>query len=153
MQGDRGDVTALLLPRGGDEDARAALIPLMYHELRRPAGHFLHRERPGHALQATALVHEAYVGLLRQNAAAWQDRAHFMAISAQIMRRILLQYALRRLAKMDPQRARIVEMRYFGGLSVEETAEALGISPRTINRHGAVAKIWLGAELMGANLK
>jgi RNA polymerase sigma factor (TIGR02999 family) len=188
MYGERGDVTALLIrARAGDEEARAELVPVMYRELRRLAGHLLRHERPGHTLQPTALVHEAYLGLIRQEAAGWQDRVHFMAISAQIMRRILLQYARRRralkraapeaggeeavhgrpvteeilavdealgrLAKMDPQRARIVEMRYFGGLSVEETAEALGISRRTVNRDWAVAKSWLRAELSGASLE
>jgi RNA polymerase sigma factor (TIGR02999 family) len=186
MTGSREDVTEVLVrARSGDERARAQLVPLMYRELRRLAGHFLRQERPGHTLQPTALVHEAYLGLVRQDVASWQDRAHFMAISAQIMRRILLQYARRRraakravpevadaaavqplseeilavddaierLARLDAQRARIVELRYFGGLSVEETAEALGISPRTVNRDWALAKSWLRAELSGERLE
>lgn len=185
MEEQPGDVTALLeRVKGGDEEARAELIPLVYRELRRLAGHLLRQERAGHTLQPTALVHEAYLGLVRQDAANWQNRAHFLAISAQLMRRVLLQYARRRraakrlapgpasadavsvrhlseeilavdeaitrLAGLDPQRARIVELRYFGGLSVEETAEALGVSQRTINRDWALAKSWLKAELGGS---
>ena len=183
-----GAVTVLLTRvKNGDQGAMAELIPLVYKELRRLAGHFMREERTGHTLQPTALVHEAYLCLVGQERANWQNRAQFMAIAAQIMRRILLQYARRRaagkrvvpqpgkpgpfaragrweeilavdeaLSRLDelaPQQARIAEMRYFGGLSVEEAAEALGISPRTVNLEWAVAKAWLYAELSGGGLE
>jgi RNA polymerase sigma-70 factor (ECF subfamily) len=182
-----GEVTALLARlNAGDQDAVAALIPLVYKELRRLAGHLLREERPGHTLQPTALVHEAYLCLAGQDRANWQNRAQFMAISAQVMRRILLQYARRRsaakrvapelepvvggapgrweeilavdealsrLGTLAPQQARIAEMRYFGGMSVEEAAEALSISPRTVKREWALAKGWLHAELSGGELE
>jgi RNA polymerase sigma factor (TIGR02999 family) len=182
-----GEVTVLLgRIKGGDQDAVAELIPLVYKELRRLAGHFMREERPGHTLQPTALVHEAYLCLLGQDRANWQNRAQFMAVAAQVMRRILLQYArrrgaakrlapqperpggrapterweeilavdeaLRRLNKLSPQQARIAEMRYFGGLSVEEAAEALDVSPRTVKRDWAAAKGFLYAELSGGGL-
>lgn len=188
MESGPGDVT-LLLSRvnSGDQDALAELIPLVYKELRRLAGHFLRKEREGHTLQPTALVHEAYLCLAGQERANWQNRAQFMAIAAEVMRRILLQHArrrgarkrsapdadkpggsappgrweeilavdeaLRRLGDMAPQQARIAEMRYFGGLSVDETAEALSLSPRTVKRDWAVAKNWLRAELSGSGLE
>ena len=184
MESPRGEVT-LLLSRinNGDQVALADLIPLVYTELRRLAGHFLRMERDGHTLQPTALVHEAYLCLVGQDQAHWENRAQFMAIAAQVMRRILLQYARRRsaakrmapggglnvgapppgrweeilavdqainrLGQVAPQEARIAELRYFGGLSVEETAEALGASPRTVKRGWAVAKGWLHTELSG----
>jgi RNA polymerase sigma factor (TIGR02999 family) len=183
-----GEVTILLARiKSGDQDALAELIPLVYKELRRLAGHFLRQEREGHTLQPTALVHEAYLCLAGQDRANWQNRAQFMAIAAQIMRRILLQYArrrsagkrvapepekpslragfgkweeilavdeaLNRLNRLAPQQARIAEMRYFGGLSVEEAAEALSVSPRTVKRDWAVAKGWLRAELSGGGLE
>jgi RNA polymerase sigma factor (TIGR02999 family) len=182
-----GAVTVLLIRvKSGDQSALAELMPLVYRELRRLAGHFMREERTGHTLQPTALVHEAYLCLVGQDRANWQNRAQFMAIAAQIMRRILLQYArrraagkrvapqpgkglfaragrweeilavdeaLRRLDELAPQQARIAEMRYFGGLSVEEAAEALGISPRTVKRDWAVAKGWLHAELSGGGLE
>jgi len=179
-----GAVTVLLTRvKNGDQGALAELMPLVYRELRRIAGHFMREERTDHTLQPTALVHEAYLCLVGQDRANWQNRAQFMAIAAQIMRRILWQYArrraagkrvapqpgkpgpfagagrweeilavdeaLRRLNDLAPQQARIAEMRYFGGLSVEEAAEALGISPRTVKRDWAVAKGWLHAELSG----
>ena len=186
MEAAPGEVTFLLARiKGGDQDALTDLIPLVYKELRRLAGHFLRQERPGHTLQPTALVHEAYLCLVGQDRANWQNRAQFMAIAAQVMRRILLQYArrrsagkrtapekpsapavfgqweeilavdeaLRRLGELSPQQARIAEMRYFGGLSVEETSEALGVSPRTVKRDWAVAKGWLHAELSGGGLE
>ena len=188
MEVERGHVTALLARvNEGDERARAELMPLVYRELRRLAGHFLRGERPGHTLQPTALVHEVYLCMVGQDDVQWQNRAHFMAISAQMMRRILLQYArrrraakrlapapgpekapagrqqweeilavdeaLHRLGKLDPERARVVELRYFGGLSVEEAAEVLGISTRTVKRDWAIAKGWLHAELSGARLE
>ncbi len=183
-----GEVTELLARvKAGDQHALAELIPLVYRELRRLAGHLLREERPGHTLQPTALVHEAYLCLVAQDQANWENRAQFMAIAAQIMRRILLQYARRRIAgkrtaprpeapggrsitdrweeilavdealsrlhQLAPQQAHVAEMRYFGGLSVEEAAEALHISPRTVKREWAVAKGWLHAQLSGAVLE
>jgi len=177
-----GEVTTLLARiKGGDQDALANLIPLVYKELRRLASHFLRQERPGHTLQPTALVHEAYLRLAGQDRANWQNRAQLMAVAAQIMRRILMEYARRRgaakraapdtgeaagetvrweeilavdealsrLSQLSPQQARVAELRYFGGLTVEESAEALGISPRTVKREWAVAKGWLHAALAG----
>ena len=179
----------LLLARikHGDQEAMAELVPVVYKELRRLAGHLMRQERTGHTLQPTALVHEAYLCLVGQDRANWQNRAQFMAIAAQIMRRILLQYARRRgaskrlapqsgnpgepaqavrweeilsidealirLKRLAPQQAQIAEMRYFGGLSVEEAADALSISPRTVKREWAVAKGWLHAELTGLGLE
>jgi RNA polymerase sigma-70 factor (ECF subfamily) len=169
----------------GNSEALPKLIPLIYNELRRLAAHFLRDEREGHTLQPTALVHEAYLRLAGQNRAEWQNRAQFMAVAAQVMRRILVDYArqhvaakrgggappadfqisniavgveqseetlaideaLARLAVLDPQQARVVEMRYFGGLTVEETAEALSIAPRTVKREWALAKAWLRTEI------
>ncbi len=181
-----GEVTVLLGQlKLGRKEALPKLMPLVYRELRRLAGHYLRDERIGHTLQPTALVHEAYLRLVDQNRADWQNRAQFMGVAAQLMRRILVDYAreraaakrgggavrideegfdlgatpqqseevlavdeaLVRLSEMDPQQAQIVEMRYFGGLSVEEAAEALGISPRTVKRDWAMAKAWLRAEL------
>lgn len=181
-----GEVTVLLARvKDGDPDAMALLVPVVYTELRRLAGHLLKRERSGHTLQPTALVHEAFLCLVGQDRANWQNRAQFMAIAAQAMRRILLQYArrrnatkrmmpatggeqavreqweeilgvdaaLERLAALSPQQARIAEMRYFAGLSVEEAAKALEISPRTVKREWAAAKGWLHAELSGARFE
>jgi RNA polymerase sigma factor (TIGR02999 family) len=182
-----GEVTLLLAQmRGGDQDALARLMPLVYRELRRLAGHFMRDERPGHTLQATALVHEAFLRLVDQDHADWQCRTQFMGVAALFMRRILVDNARRRaaakreagvqvtlddarlnqganigkaeeilavdvvldrLSQFDPQQARIVELRYFGGLSVEETAEAMDVSPRTVKRDWAVAKAWLAAQL------
>ena len=179
------EVTLLLsaLTRG-DEGAASKLIPAVYDELRRLAGSYMRRERVDHTLQATALVHEAYVKLIEQRSVNWQSRAHFFGVAAQLMRRILIDYArghsrqkrggdhkkvsldeaiifdeqradellavddsLKRLAEMDPRQARIVEMRFFGGLSVEEAAEFLGVSPKTVKRDWSVAKAWLYADL------
>lgn len=183
-----GEVTVLLARvKSGDQDAVAELIPLVYRELRRLAGHFMRGERPGHTLEPTALVHEAYLRLVEQDEANWQNRAQFMAIAAQIMRRILLEYArrrraakrtapevatpadgveavpweevlavdqaLERLQQLSAQQAQVAELRYFGGLSVEETAEALSVSPRTVKRDWAAAKAWLHAHLSGAQLE
>jgi len=188
MGGAPGQVTILLARvQHGDPEAMAELMPLVYRELRRLAGHFMRQERAGHTLQPTALVHEAYLCLVGQDRANWQNRPQFMAIAAQAMRRILLQHArrraaakrmapppgkpgpmtgggrweeilavdqaLRRLDGFAPQQARIAEMRYFGGLSVDEAAEALGISSRTVKREWAVAKGWLHAELSGGGLE
>jgi RNA polymerase sigma factor (TIGR02999 family) len=177
-----GDVTVLLARiKEGDQSALSELMPLVYGELRRLASYLLRHERPGHTLQPTALVHEVYLSLVGQARANWQNRAQFMAISAQVMRRILLQYArrrnalkrigpppgaqvavsvdldqivavdeaLRRLHLLAPRQAQIAEMRYFGGLSVEEAAEALGVSPRSVKCDWAVAKGWLHSEVSG----
>jgi RNA polymerase sigma-70 factor (ECF subfamily) len=183
----QGEVSILLTRmKGGDSAALAELMPLVYKELRRLAAHFMRQERTGHTLDPTALVHEAYLCLVGQDRAAWRNRAQFMAVAGQVMRRILLQYARRRsaakriapgekpdpgggtekweeilavdaalmrLGELAPQQARIAEMRYFGGLSVEEAAEALNISPRTVKRDWAVAKGWLHAELSGARIE
>lgn len=178
-------ITELLTrARGGHEDALAELLPLVYLELRRVAASFLRRERPGQTLQATGLVHEAYLRLLREQHVSWENRAHFCAIAANSMRQILverararnaakrggqwqritlddavaktdtagvdveaLDQALARLAALDPQQARLVELRYFGGLTIEETAGVLGVSPATVKRSWTVAKTWLRKEL------
>jgi RNA polymerase sigma-70 factor, ECF subfamily len=179
------DVTLLLsaLTRG-DAGAESKLIPVVYEELRRLAGSYMRRERVDHTLQATALVHEAYLKLVEQRSVNWQSRAHFFGVAAQLMRRILIDHArghtrqkrggeqqkisldeafvfseqqadellavddsLNLLAKIDPRQAKVVEMRFFGGLSVEEAAEALGISPKTVKRDWSVAKAWLYADL------
>jgi RNA polymerase sigma-70 factor, ECF subfamily len=180
-----GDVTLLLADmKSGKSEALPKLIPLVYRELKRLAAHFLHEEREGHTLQPTALVHEVYLRLAGQKA-GWQNRAQFMAVAAQLMRRILVDYArqhvaakrgggevpldieaceiaggveqseemlavddaLARLAELDPQQARVVEMRYYGGMTVEETADALAISTRTVKREWAMAKAWLRVEI------
>jgi RNA polymerase sigma factor (TIGR02999 family) len=169
----------------GDAPALEALMPLVYAELRRLAAHYLKGERPGQTLQPTALVHEAYLKLLKDRPERWQNRAHFSAIAAHAMRQILIERArardalkrgggqprvtfdeglpaaapdhpvdmlaldaaLDRLAALDAGQARIVELRFFGGLSIEETAEAMKISPATVKRHWAVARAWLAKEL------
>jgi RNA polymerase sigma factor (TIGR02999 family) len=168
----------------GDQGALEQLTPRVYHELRRIAGHFMRNERPGSTIQATALVHEAYLKLIDIDNVDWQHRAHFFAISAQIMRRILLDQARRRVAEkrggaapranlddmpdlgsgrarelialddglnaltaIDPRKARVIELRFFGGLSVEETAEVLKVSPVTILRDWRLARAWLMAEM------
>ena len=182
------DVTALLdeLSKGKPE-AADHLIPVVYQELRRLAGAYMRRERDGHTLQATALVHEAYLKLVEQRSVNWQSRSHFFGIAAQIMRRLLVDHArghlrdkrgggqqlvplvdalvfspeqssalveldgaLERLAAMDARQARIVELRFFGGMTVEETAEVLGVSPKTVKRDWSVAKAWLHGELKAA---
>jgi RNA polymerase sigma-70 factor (ECF subfamily) len=186
MANPRGEVTSLLAEmKLGRKDALAKLMPLVYAELRRLAGHYLRGERIGHTLQPTALVNEAFLRLVGQDRADWQHRGQFIGVAAQLMRRILVDYARQRaagkragcvvtldeerfspgtgmdrteeilavdevvgrLAKLDAQQARIVELRYFAELSVEETAEALDISSRTVKRDWAMAKAWLRAEL------
>jgi len=181
-----GDVTVLLNEmRLGKRDALDRLIPLVYQELRSIAGHYLRGERVGHTLQPTALIHELYLRLVDQDRANWHDRAHFLAVAAQLMRRILVDYArvrqtakrdgvavgvdvtavelcgtevsieevlavdeaLDRLAELDPRQMQVVELRYFAGLTVEETAEALGISHRTVKRDWAMAVAWLRSRL------
>jgi RNA polymerase sigma factor (TIGR02999 family) len=166
----------------GDDEALGVVLPLVYDELRRLAHHYMRQERPGHTLQSTALVHEAYLRLQGQGAAQFKNRAHFVAICAQLMRQILVQYArghgaakrdggykltlddavafksrnldlvalddaLSELAKLNPQQGRIVELRFFGGLSIEEVADLLALSPATVNRNWAMARIWLHHRL------
>jgi len=185
MSSDSDNVTQLLTDwSGGNQQALEQLLPLIYNELRRLAHNFLYRERPGHTLQTTALVHEAYLKLIDQRDARWQNRAHFFAIAAQAMRRILidsarrhsavkrgsggekislaevaeisperdsallaLDEALEALSAIDPEQARIVELRYFGGLTIEETAEVMNLSPATIKREWAMARAWLHQSL------
>lgn len=178
-------VTQLLISYGkGDKEALERLLPLVYRELRRLAGGMMKREKPSHTLQPTALVHEAYFRLVDQKQAQLQNRAHFFAVSAQLMRRILidharakkaakrggskiqisfndaikfedgkdpdlvsLDYALEKLTKLDERQGRVVELRYFGGLSIEETAKVLETSPATVKRDWKLAKAWLYREL------
>lgn len=178
------DVTQLLVKWGkGDPAALEELTPVVYDELRRLARHYMANERTGHTLQATALVNEAYMRLVDIHKVQWQNRAHFFAMSARLMRRILvdsarsrkyqkrgagaqkvslderlmvsepgrdlvaLDDALEQLAKVDERKSRVVEMRFFGGLSVEETAEALSVSVDTVMRDWKLAKAWLLREL------
>ena len=180
------DITQLLREwSDGKRGALDELLPLVYEELRRQAANYLRRERPDHTLQTTALIHEAYLRLIDQRDVNWQSRAHFFAISAQAMRRILVDYArtkhrekrggdafklpleeavlmpaeeksvdlieldeaLTRLGEIDEQKARIVELRYFSGLSTEETATVLLVSTRTVERGWTMAKAWLLREL------
>jgi RNA polymerase sigma factor (TIGR02999 family) len=178
-------VTQLLIAwSSGHEEALTELMPVVYAELRRLAGHYLRRERPDHTLQPTALVHEAYLRLIDQTSVRWQNRAHFFGIAANLMRQILVNHALShkaakrggtevklpldeavgvakqqgvdlvaldealsRLAVLDPQQGRIVELRFFGGLTIEEAAEVLRISPATVKREWATAKAWLHCSL------
>src|SRR4026209_2527395 len=170
----------------GDKEALDKLMPVVYDELRRQAARYLRRERAGHTLQTTALIHEAYVRLVDQRNVQWQNRAHFFGIAAQMMRRILVDHArtkkrakrggsdikvslddatvtvkaqdldvvavdeaLTRLAKIDEQQSRVVELRFFSGLTVEENAGVMGISPATVKRDWSMAKAWLHRELSG----
>jgi RNA polymerase sigma-70 factor, ECF subfamily len=178
------DVTSLLLAwNSGDRDALDKLTPIVYRELRQLAHSFMRRERGGHSLQTTALVNEAYLRLLDCSRVRWQDRAHFFAVSAQLMRRILVDEARRQnlkrgggierialanaaeigvspatdlvalddamttLEQIDPRKAQVVELRFFGGLTVEETAHVLGISPITVIRDWNTARAWLYREI------
>jgi RNA polymerase sigma factor (TIGR02999 family) len=167
-----------------DPTARDRLVPIVYEELRRLAHHYMRGEREGHTLQTTGLVNELYLRLAGIDGLKWRDRAHFFAMAATLMRRVLVDYArqrgrekrgagiqvttldenavsarpevdvvaldgaLERLAAVDPQQSRVVELRFFAGLSVEETAEALGISRATVKRDWATAKLWLFDELV-----
>ena len=167
----------------GDQTALDQLAPIVYDELRRLARHYLRRERPDHSLQATALVNEAYLRLIDYKHMRWENRAHFFAVSAQLMRRILVDHARRRnqkrgrgvehveleetavigggrtanlvalddamqaLARLDPRKARVVELRFFGGLSVEETAEVVKVSSVTVMRDWSTARAWLHREM------
>lgn len=185
MEPSPADVTSLLNKlAAGDQEAAAQLVPLVYEELRRLAARRLRQERPDHTLQATALVHEAYVKLAAQRSAKWQNRVQFFGVASQLMRCILVDYArgqqrirrggkqqkvsledvllispersdealsvhesLSRLEKLDARQARIVELRYFGGLKVEEIAELVGLSSKTVMRELKVAKAWLYRDL------
>jgi RNA polymerase sigma-70 factor, ECF subfamily len=184
----RTRITSILLEWGapGEERPLDGLLPFVYDELRRVAHRQLGRERPGHTLQPTALVHEAYLRLVDQTRARWVDRAHFFAVAAGVMRRILIDYARRyraakrggdaqrvdldlaelsldersemlinldealgRLAELNPRLSQVVECRFFGGMTEEETAEALGVTDRTVRRDWIKAKAWLSRELQG----
>lgn len=181
-------VTELLLEwQQGDSGALDKLTPLVYDELRRIAHRYVQRERDGHTLETTALVNEAYLRLVGGQQIEWQNRAHFFAVTAQVMRHVLIDHARRRhyakrggeaqqvsledasvmshqraaelvaldealeeLAKLDPRKGRVVELRYFGGLSLEETADVLEVSPMTVRRDWRAAKAWLYRALKGS---
>ena len=182
------EVTGLLLAWSeGEQTAFEKLVPLVYAELRRVAHRYMGRERPGHSLQTTALVNEAYLRLIDARRVRWQNRAHFFAVSAQLMRRILVDFArsrqylkrgggaqkvsldegmvvskeqdqdlvalddaLKALAAIDARKGQVVELRFFGGLSVAETAEVLKVSPDTVLRDWRLAKVWLAREMRTA---
>jgi RNA polymerase sigma factor (TIGR02999 family) len=179
------NVTEMLLDWSrGDPEALDKLIPVVYADLRRQAARYLRRERQGHSLQTTALIHEAYLRLVDQENVQWQSRAHFFGIAARMMRQILVDHARRqqagkrggaerplpldealigsvepgvdlvaldealgRLAALNERQSRVVELRYFGGLSVEETAEVLGVSPATVKNDWTIARAWLRRQL------
>lgn len=181
------EVTQMLLAwSNGDEEALRELVPVVYEELLRLARHYMSRERAGHTLQTTALVHEAYARLIETPNVHWRDRTHFFAVCAQLMRRVLvdcsrsrgylkrgggrhrvpiegaltvvsgrsedllaIDEALNALALVDLRKSQVVELRFFGGLSVQETAEALKISSQTVQRDWKLAKVWLLRELGG----
>lgn len=185
MGTDSEKITKLLLAwNQGDQQARDELMPLIYDELRRIAQAYLRRERAGHTLQPTALVHEAFLRLIDQSQVNWQNRAHFFGIAARLMRQILanhaearqaakrggqaerislndvklvsveqevdlvaLDEAMKRLEAIDPPQCRIVELRYFSGLTIEEIAEVMNISPATVKREWSTARAWLRREL------
>ncbi|WP_109486307.1 sigma-70 family RNA polymerase sigma factor [Occallatibacter savannae] len=185
MSGPSSEVTELLVRwRSGDRQALDSLLPLVYDELRRIASRYLQNERPGHTLQSTALVNEAYVRMVAQELPEWQNRAHFFAVAAQLMRQILVDHArtrraskrggdvprvsldealgqalapdvdmvalddaLKELAQMDPQQCRVVELKFFAGLSNDDAAEVLKVSPSTVKRDWASARAWLFREL------
>jgi RNA polymerase sigma factor (TIGR02999 family) len=185
MGAEQGEVTLLLRQMAkGNPDAADHLFPLIYRELRRLAGNYMSRERKEHTLQPTALVHEAYLKLVDQSHKDWQNRQHFFAVSAQVMRRVLVDHArmrlrskrggkhirvpadevflmsegqstevlavhesLSRLAKLDSRQSRVVELRFFGGLTVAATAKILGVSPKTVKRDWNHAKAWLYGEI------
>lgn len=172
--------------RDGDQEALSALVPLVYTELRRLAHHYLQGENPGHTLESTALVHEAYVRLAERTPLQLQNRAHFFAVASHLMRQILVDYARRRrrakrgggrkltfdetvllpvgrdldlvalngalneLSHLDAQQCKIVELRFFGGLSIAQTADILSISPATVKREWATARLWLHREMSRA---
>jgi RNA polymerase sigma-70 factor, ECF subfamily len=186
---DQPGITQLLIAwSDGQQEALDQLVPLVYDDLRRVAAGYMRRELPGHGLQATALVHEAYVRLVDQTRVQWRNRAHFFGVAASMMRRILvddarkrradkrggaaervtltgddiaapdqngidvlaLHESLERLAAFDPQQARIVELRYFGGLTIDEAAEVVRVSPATVVREWTIAKAWLRVDMSGS---
>jgi RNA polymerase sigma factor (TIGR02999 family) len=185
MNSTPGEITELLMAwNQGDQAAHDRLAPIVYEELRRLARGYLRRERPGHTLQPTALVHEAFLRLIDQSQVNWQNRAHFFGIAARLMRQILINHAearraakrggeaerislndvdqftveqgldlaalneaLEKLEQIDPPQSRIVELRYFSGLTIEEIAEVMGISPATVKREWSTARAWLRREL------
>lgn len=183
-QSTQGVTRLLRAAQAGDRAALDELLPVVYRELRQIAAHHLAQERPGHTLQATALVHEAYLRLIDQHSVDWRNRAHFFSIAAEMMRRVLVNHAvsrraqkrgagetllsldevvsfpnrqdvdlilldeaLTRMAELDPLQARIVEMRFFAGLKVEEVAAVLGVSDSEVKREWRSAKAWLTAQL------
>lgn len=189
MTAPQEDVTGLLLDwNGGDGEALERLLPVLYEELHSLARGYFSREDSGHTLQPTALVHEVYLRLVDQKRVRWQNRAHFLGVAAQMMRRVLVDHArrrkaskrgggalklpldeaqdrpedpqevdylaldeaLNRLAAFDPQQSRIVELRFFAGLTVPETAEVLSISPATVKREWSVARAWLFRQMNAA---
>lgn len=185
MRSPEGITQLLVNWSNGDQTALEKLMPLVYGELRKLAGNYLRRERPGHTLQPTALVNEAYLKLVDQRQAKWQNRAQFFGVAAQLMRRVLVDHArthqaekrggsdhkrlsitsaerlvqqpkvdllalheaLQDLAKLDVQQEQIVELRFFGGLSIEETAQVLGIGHATVERDWKIARAWLRRRL------
>lgn len=180
-----GEVTVLLQRIGsGDSQAADELVPLVLYQLRELARHYLKTERPGHSLQPTALVNEAYLRLVASGSQNWRNRAHFIGVSAAIMRHILIDHARRRQAlkraeeeglreglspqeadrlitlntaldrldQMNRRQRQVVELRYFGGLSLEETAEALGVSAMTVKRDWRAARAWLKGQVRGEAL-
>jgi len=186
MDGEPTPVTRLLQRwQGGDRQALEDITPLVYHELRRIAAGYLRRERSGHTLQPTELLHEAFLRLINQNDQTWKNRAHFFGVAAHLMRNILVDHArakasgkrgggaekvpldeavsaaasrpmllialddaLQELEKLDPRKAQIVELRFFGGMSIEETAEATGISTATVGREQRMAEAWLQRQMI-----
>ena len=187
MSNSSHDITRLLKRAcQGDHDASSKLMTLVYDELRRMASHYMHRERPGHTLNTTALVHEAYLRMVDYKRIRYQDRHHFYAMAAQAMRRVLVDWArhhraakrgdgkikidlssaevmtesqsedilalneaLDRLQRFDQRQSQIVELRFFGGLTINEVAEILNISPATIKREWSIARAWLYAQIRG----
>ena len=187
MQSSAHEVTQLLRAWSeGDHEALDKLIPLVYEELHRAAHRYMAQERPGHTLQTTALVNEVYLRLVDIREVTWQDRAHFFAVCARLMRRVLTDFArsrgylkrggdsphvaldqalllcleppadlvalddgLNALAAFDPRKSEVVELRFFGGLSVDETAEVLKVSPKTVDRDWKLARLWLLEEMNG----
>ena len=187
MTGASSDVTGLLQAwGGGDEAALQKLVPLVYDQLRAAARRYMAGERPGHTLQTTALIHETYLRLVDVRRIKWQDRAHFFAVAARLMRHVLVDYArsrrsrkrggdwrhvtfdeahapllkprvdlvaldeaLNALKSIDERKSDVVELRYFGGLNVEQTAEVLKVSPETVKRDWRLAKVWLLKQMSG----